>query len=1095
MSSQAGRIFLTSGPTLGYGVQWFPIGDPSDLDSTYAPALAFGAPANATAPLSNFIYAGTVNGHIFVTTTGGGVGTPWKNISNGLDNSPVQFIVTNPTRGSNEAYAVTSTGVFWMPDSSVAAPTWINITGNLFSAALVRTLFNDPAQALATLQDGLLTSIQADWRYAIPDNLADPTGPTHPVLYVAGVGGVYRSLDKGKTWTYFPDETIDGAEQQGGYFPSAQVTNLALSLGNIDPLDGTPSQPYGRSMLVATTYGMGDYAIRLNDQIMVPGGNALYTYAVSAGAAGPHVGLVRTASSTGNGVSIDGMQITFSGPVDPATFTTAKVNSVTDPFGDLIPVASIFDTVATNHNVYDIEFASTDSAYGFYHVSLGPNISDYSGDKMDQNQNGINGEDPGDIYSARFLYQPFANHAPVLTDTNPAFPPAIDENGTTATIVTGGSGYKLTDILTVTGGTIQAGDGYLTTLEVTKVTAGGAVTGVLVLSGGLYSTLPTNAVGVTDSTTPAATGAKFDLTFLSGASVNSFVLSLGWPASGLTDPDEATYQANTPPTTAPIGIAVTGVDNTNGDWQYSLNNGATWTDFGATGGTDSFPSAAVLLEANSNGIASPDNIRFVPNPDFHGTAAFTFLGWDLTSGLSVYGADGGTVDLTQPNATGGTTAFSLITDPGTATLTINEVNHPPLGTKKTVSTPEDTPYVFKPADCGFSDPNDSPPNNFKAVEITTLPALGKLTDNGVAVTAGEFVPVTDITGGKFLFTPVTTFYATPYTSCTFQVQDDGGTANGGIDTDIIPRTMTFNVTFVNHAPIGTSTTVTLLENTTYTFQTADFGFTDPNDNPHNTFKAVEITTLPALGTLTDNGVAVTAHEFIPVADITGNLLVFTPVTAGWGSPYTSFTFQVQDNGGTANGGVDTDPNPKTMTIDVTEVNHAPLGTNNTVTTLEDKPYTFKTADFGFSDPHDTPANTLLAVEISTLPGVGTLTDSGVAVTAGQFVPVADISGGKLIFTPAANANGASYASFTFQVQDNGGTANGGSDTDPTPKTMTIDVTSVNDAPVGTSNTVTTLEDHAPTRSRPPTSASAIPMTIRPTRSRRLRSPPCPRSAS
>ncbi len=41
-----------------------------------------------------------------------------------------------------------------------------------------------------------------------------------------------------------------------------------------------------------------------------------------------------------------------------------------------------------------------------------------------------------------------------------------------------------------------------------------------------------------------------------------------------------------------------------------------------------------------------------------------------------------------------------------------------------------------------------------------------------------------------------------------------------------------------------------------------------------------------------------------------------------------------------------------------------------------------------------------------------------------------------------NASGASYASFTFQVQDNGGVSNGGVDTDPTPNTITISVTAV-----------------------------------------------------
>ena len=69
-----------------------------------------------------------------------------------------------------------------------------------------------------------------------------------------------------------------------------------------------------------------------------------------------------------------------------------------------------------------------------------------------------------------------------------------------------------------------------------------------------------------------------------------------------------------------------------------------------------------------------------------------------------------------------------------------------------------------------------------------------------------------------------------------------------------------------------------------------------------------------------------------------------------------------------------------------------------------------------------------------------------AVTAGQSISAADITAGNLLFTPAAEANGTGYASFTFQVQDNGGTANGGANTDPAARTMTIDVSAVNDAP-------------------------------------------------
>ena len=80
------------------------------------------------------------------------------------------------------------------------------------------------------------------------------------------------------------------------------------------------------------------------------------------------------------------------------------------------------------------------------------------------------------------------------------------------------------------------------------------------------------------------------------------------------------------------------------------------------------------------------------------------------------------------------------------------------------------------------------------------------------------------------------------------------------------------------------------------------------------------------------------------------------------------------------------------------------------------------------------------MKITTLPGAGTLTDNGVAVTAGQLVSVADITAGLLVFTPAANANGTGYASFTFQVQDDGGTANGGVNLDQSANTLTINVT-------------------------------------------------------
>ncbi|MFC4298941.1 Ig-like domain-containing protein [Castellaniella hirudinis] len=133
------------------------------------------------------------------------------------------------------------------------------------------------------------------------------------------------------------------------------------------------------------------------------------------------------------------------------------------------------------------------------------------------------------------------------------------------------------------------------------------------------------------------------------------------------------------------------------------------------------------------------------------------------------------------------------------------------------------------------------------------------------------------------------------------------------------------------------------------------------------------------------------------------------------------------------------PETATVTVTVNSVNDAPSGADKTLTLPEDGSHTFTAADFGFSDPVENDA--LKTIIIDTLPGAGSLTLGGVPVVAGQQIPVADI--GSLVYTPAPDAHGANHASFDFQVQDDGGTANGGLDTSAT-KTITIDVTSVAD---------------------------------------------------
>ena len=62
----------------------------------------------------------------------------------------------------------------------------------------------------------------------------------------------------------------------------------------------------------------------------------------------------------------------------------------------------------------------------------------------------------------------------------------------------------------------------------------------------------------------------------------------------------------------------------------------------------------------------------------------------------------------------------------------------PEGADVTKNTREDTPYTVKAVDFGFSDVDG---DTLAAVRIDTLPTNGKLTLNGVAVTAGQEVSV------------------------------------------------------------------------------------------------------------------------------------------------------------------------------------------------------------------------------------------------------------------------------------------------------------------------------------------------------------------
>ena len=150
--------------------------------------------------------------------------------------------------------------------------------------------------------------------------------------------------------------------------------------------------------------------------------------------------------------------------------------------------------------------------------------------------------------------------------------------------------------------------------------------------------------------------------------------------------------------------------------------------------------------------------------------------------------------------------------------------------------------------------------------------------------------------GIYTFTPTG---PTPATSCVLDIQVcDGGTPDL-CDTE----TVTVNITAVNDPPTSSDNTVSTAQDTNYAFLIGDFALSDPEGG---SLSNVEITTLPAAGLLIVDADAsgdrkvngsedVSALDVVTVADITAGRLLFIPGAGESGSPYTTFTFKVQDN--------------------------------------------------------------------------------------------------------------------------------------------------------------------------------------------------------
>jgi len=176
-----------------------------------------------------------------------------------------------------------------------------------------------------------------------------------------------------------------------------------------------------------------------------------------------------------------------------------------------------------------------------------------------------------------------------------------------------------------------------------------------------------------------------------------------------------------------------------------------------------------------------------------------------------------------------------------------------------VSVVEDTPYQFATSDFQYT---DAELHSLQSIVLVSLPSNGSLLLEGVPVSANQVIDAIDIASLQYI--PKATVNGVAGDTISFYITDNGGVANGGVNTSITTAQMQIDIISVNDAPVGADSSISLLEDTIYTLTATDFGFSDVEDS--NNFQAVRIINTPTAGQLSLSGLAVSSGQTIPITD-------------------------------------------------------------------------------------------------------------------------------------------------------------------------------------------------------------------------------------
>jgi subtilisin-like proprotein convertase family protein len=247
------------------------------------------------------------------------------------------------------------------------------------------------------------------------------TGPSGAAGALTSTKGINENTST--VFTFIADKTvtwsINGGLDQSRFSINA-VTGALTFINNPDfenPSDSDLNNTY-----IVTIRATDSSGLAANQTLTV---TILDVVETGTGTNRPDVtgAKVTTSSATGlDAGSITGFRIKFNESIrfnaNPAlsTFTAADI-TLTDPSGAPIPITGIAAVPNTNNTEFILTFSGgARTAAGIYTLKVGPNILDLSGNQMNQDNDGMNGEITQDQYVGS--YSLFTTYTLTNTPTN-----------------------------------------------------------------------------------------------------------------------------------------------------------------------------------------------------------------------------------------------------------------------------------------------------------------------------------------------------------------------------------------------------------------------------------------------------------------------------------------------------------------------------------------------------------------------------------------------------------------------------------------------------------------------------------------------------